>query len=95
MTMLTNGKSTNQNLSKKILWVSEIKTDPTPNPAIRLNLELFNKKEMILSFQEDFRMKIGESERIDKRLDLSEKTDSIVEHESDGDTNYNWSTGCC
>ena len=43
-------------------------------------------------FPADHRVKIRESEKITKYLDLARELKKAVEHEVDGDTNCNWST---
>ena len=77
MAMQTNAKSTNQNLSKKwdkILWDFEIKMDH-PLLTRRPNLVLINKKKETCHLVDfvilvEYSIKIKESEKIDKYLDL-------------------------
>ena len=40
----------------------------------------------------DHKVKLKESEKEDKYLDLARELEKTVEHESDGYTNYNWCT---
>ena len=47
---------------------------------------------MDFAISADHRGKIKESEKIDKYFNLAKKTEKIVKHESDGDTNCNWYT---
>ena len=39
-------------------------------------------------------VKLSESEKRDKYLDLARELEKTIEHESDGDTNCNWHTRC-
>ena len=83
---------------QKILWDFEIKTDHLIS-ARRLDLVLNNMKKRIW-YRVDFavsvyyRIKIKDSEKIDKILDLARelKKKKAVEHERDGDANWNWCT---
>ena len=38
----------------------------------------------------DYRVKLKENEKKEKYLDLTSELKKYVEHESDGDTNFNW-----
>ena len=44
---------------------------------------------MNFAVQTDLRIKLKEIEKRDKYLDLARELKKIMEHESDGDTNYN------
>ena len=96
-----------ENEIHKILWEFEIQTYYL-NPARRPSLIMINQKNQIkikktkqkkktcdimgVSLSADPTVKINESEKRDKYLDLAREPEKTVEHEGGGDTNFNWRT---
>ena len=64
----------------------EIQTDH-PIQSIKPDLELIDMKKTSCSFV-DHRVRMKESEKIDKCLDLERKLNKAMEHESDYDSSW-------
>ena len=47
---------------------------------------------MNFAISADYRMKIKESEKKDKYVDLTRELKTTMDHKDDGDTNYGWCT---
>ena len=77
-----------QNMTHKILWNFEIQTDHLI-PARRPNQMLINKRKRTGRLVKH-RVKMKESERIDKYLDLDREQKQIGEQMGDGHTNISW-----
>ena len=77
----------------KILWDFEILTDH-PIPTRRPDLVIKKRTCRIVDshVSADHRVKIKESKKTDKYLDLARELKKILEHEGDGGTNCNWCT---
>ena len=83
-----------ENGSHKLLWEFE-KQINHPISARRPEQVIVNKKKrtcQIVDFAipADHKVKLKESEKIDKYLDLARELKKTMEDESDGDTNCNW-----
>ena len=91
-----NPASVLENETCKLLWDFDIQTDHLIS-AIRLDLIIVNKRERestcrIVDFAvpADHRVKLKDSEKKDKYLDLAWELKKTMEHESDVYTNCNW-----
>ena len=76
----------------KLLWDFEIQTDHLI-PDRRPDLVIVNKNKrscLIVDFAvpADHRVKLKESEKRDKRMNLARELKKTSEHEGDGDTNH-------
>ena len=96
MWYMHNPKSFLENETLKVLWDFEIQIDHIIL-ARRLDLVIVNnnnnnkeRADRIVDFAvpADHRVKLKESENRDKYLEPNK----TMEHEGDGDTNYNWGT---
>ena len=86
-----------ENDTQKLLWDFDIKTDPLIS-ARSPDLIIINKKKSerickIIDFAvpADYRIKLKECEKKYKYFDLSRELKKKMEHESDNDTNCDWS----
>ena len=80
-------------MKHKLLWKFEIKPDHLIS-ARRPDLVIINNNnnnKRIVNFEvpADHRVKLKESEKNDKYLDLARELKKSVEHENDGDINCN------
>ena len=83
-----------ENETNKLLWDFEIQTD-YQIPASRPVLEIVDKKKRtccIVDFAipADLSMKLKESEKKDKYLDIAKEIKKTMEHESNCDTSCDW-----
>ena len=85
-----------ENEMHKLLWDFKIQMDHL-NSARRPNLVIINKKKRTcqrvdFSVPADHRIKLKESKKADKYLDLAREQKKTMKHENDDDTNCNWCT---
>ena len=91
-----NPASVLENGTHKLLWDFDIQTDPLIS-ARRPDLIIINKNKkrtfQILDFAvpADYRIKLKESKKKDKYLDLARKIEKTMEHDGDNHTNCD----CC
>ena len=83
-----------KNDTHKLLWDFDIQTNYLIS-ARRPDLIVINKKKRtckIVNFavQADHRIKLKESEKKDKYLDLARELKKTMEHEGDDYTNHDW-----
>ena len=76
-----NTKSVQENETHKVLWDFDIQTD---------HLISARRPDLMISIRTDHRVKLKESEKEVKYLDLASERKKTMEHESEGDTNFNW-----
>ena len=90
---MSNQESVLENGTHKLLYGFEIQMDHQIS-ARRLDVIITSKKRTYrivdFVFPADHRVKLKESEKKDKYLDLSSELKKIVKHGSDGCTNCNW-----
>ena len=92
--MLTNGICTNQNLSlknemHKILWEFKLQTDHQIL-AIRQDLEF---AWIVCELQTDHQiLAIRQDLVLNNKKRICQRAEEVMEHESEGDTNYSWCT---
>ena len=89
-------ESAQENETRKILQDFEIQMDHL-TPVKRPDLEIIHKKKKIYHLMHctisvDPRVKVKESEKINKYLDLARELKKTVGHTGDGDTNCSWCT---
>ena len=78
-----------ESVQEKIPWDFEVQTNHLI-PTRKTNQVIINKKKEKLIA--DNRVKIKESEKIDKYLNFTRELKSAIEHEGDADTNCSWYT---
>ena len=86
--------SVQENETHKLLWDFDIQMDPLIS-ARRPDLIIINKKKRTCKIVDfavpaNLRIKLKESEKKDKYLDLARELKKTMEHESDSYTNCNW-----
>ena len=90
---MQNPKFVQVNETHKLLWDFDIQTDHQIS-ARRLDLIVINNKKWTcrnvnFAVPADHRVRLKESKKKNKYLDLARELKKIVEHENDSDTSYN------
>ena len=92
---MRNAESTLKDETHKLLWDFEIQMDHLilarwPDPVIVKKKKKRTCWIMDYAVPADHRVKLKESEKRDKYLDLASELNKTMENENDGDTDCNW-----
>ena len=82
-----------ENATHKLLWYFNIQTGhqiPARKPDLIINKKKRTCKIVDFAVSADHRIKLKESEKRDKYLDLARELKKTVEHAGDNYTNCNW-----